>query len=152
MDDKRAEARVRSVHHDVKWGSVPDSVSSNCKSESPHRRVGKRMLPLSKVKDLDSPIVPVLQLMNKLGYATVASCCGYDYPGGAKDHSSTAYVYFTAPFSKIKKLRKDLHYWDLEYLGENGWVLRATYTGVEGVLTWPYLYAKLRGIQNDLHK
>jgi NADH:ubiquinone oxidoreductase subunit C len=71
---------------------------------------------------LDEPIMDVLIRMNTLGYKTIYSCCGYDYPDqGVKDHTC-AYISFGCNFERLEKLHRFVSgYWLFQYYGKNLW-------------------------------
>jgi hypothetical protein len=77
--------------------------------------------------DIDKPIISIIVHMNTLGYRTVESCCGYDYPGQTdRDHSDTAYVVFESSFSQVRKLKRACDgFWAFLYLGDSRWVVRS---------------------------
>jgi hypothetical protein len=64
---------------------------------------------LSKIPDIDRPILDILIQLNRMGFETVYSCCGYYYPGQVPTADHTIpYISFYAPFEKVRILNHEL--------------------------------------------
>jgi len=74
---------------------------------TPKHRKNISPIPSENFNTADERILPVIEKMNKKGYATIASCAGYEYPGHCIDPGDIAspYILFKNP-QNIDKIIK----------------------------------------------
>ena len=84
-------------------------------------------------KEIDEPIRDIILQLNKLGYKTIYSCAGYNYPGHIRNSNtksvmwqppSRPYIAFKLTSKNAQRIRKILKYgWTIKFIDHDRYYL-----------------------------